>query len=171
MMRVQVLIVPSQIYTDWLYLWWTAYTSHKHGHVYIILKESLKWLPVIGPGMMFFGFIFLSRHWETDKPRFQHRLERLKTKHRDPMAEAGSVAVFDPMWLLIFPEGTTLSDTGRVSSKKWADKLGVDDLKHTLLPRSRGLMFCLQELKGTVDWIYDCTVAYEGAKWVCIFHV
>ncbi|KAK4690495.1 hypothetical protein P7C71_g6307, partial [Lecanoromycetidae sp. Uapishka_2] len=39
---------------------------------------------------------------------------------------------------------------------------GVKNLDHALLPRSTGLHFCLQELKGTVDWVYDCTVAYEG---------
>jgi len=68
----------------------------------------------------------------------------------------------DPMWLIIFPEGTNLSGNTQNGSKKWADSQGVKDLQYALLPRSTGLQFCLQELKGTVDWVYDCTVAYEG---------
>src|SRR3954447_7463876 len=44
-----VLISNHQIYTDWLYLWWIAYTNRLHGHIYIILKEGLKWVPLIGP--------------------------------------------------------------------------------------------------------------------------
>jgi lysocardiolipin and lysophospholipid acyltransferase len=109
--------------------------------------------------MMFFSFLFLARKWETDKPRFQHRLRKLKTAHKGPFS---GTSYLDPMWLLIFPEGTTLSTTGRASSAKWAAKTSVDDLKYTLLPRSRGLQLCLQELAGTIDYVYDCTVAYDG---------
>ena len=35
-------------------------------------------------------------------------------------------------------------------------------MKHQLLPRSTGLRFCLNELKETTEWLYDCTIAYEG---------
>jgi len=37
-------------------------------------------------------------------------------------------------------------------------------MKYTLLPRSTGLFFCLQQLQGTVEWVYDCTIAYEGTR-------
>ncbi|KIV91412.1 hypothetical protein PV10_05954 [Exophiala mesophila] len=154
-----VYVANHQVYTEWLYLWWIAYTSRMHGHIYIILKESLKYVPVLGPGMMFYGFIFMARKWTSDKPRLQHRLEKLKTRHSGPMS--GSAGL-DPMWLLIFPEGTNLSANTKKASKRWADKQGIEDLRHCLLPRSTGLFFCLQQLKGTVDWVYDCTMAYEG---------
>ncbi len=131
-----------------------------HGHVYIILKESLKYIPFIGPGMMFYGFIFMARNWAKDKSRLQHRLQVLnKGSHGGLLS--GSQGL-DPMWLIIFPEGTNLSGNTQNGSKKWADSQGVKDLQYALLPRSTGLQFCLQELKGTVDWVYDCTVAYEG---------
>jgi lysocardiolipin and lysophospholipid acyltransferase len=70
----------------------------------------------------------------------------------------------DPMWLLIFPEGTNLSFNGRRKSKAWSDKSGIPDMRHQLLPRKTGLLFCLDELADTVEWIYDCTVAYEGIQ-------
>lgn len=156
-----VLIANHQIYTDWLYLWWVAYTNNPgmHGHIYIILKESLKWIPLIGTGMMFYGFIFMSRKMAVDRPRMAHRLSKLKTRHADPRT---GKTYLDPMWLLLFPEGTNLSANGRAKSKKWADKVGIRDPEHLMLPRSTGMYFCLQELKGTVDYVYDCTVAYEG---------
>lgn len=155
-----VMVANHQIYTDWLYLWWVAYTNKMHGHVYIILKESLKYIPFIGPGMMFYGFIFMARNWAKDKSRLQHRLQVLnKGSHGGLLS--GSQGL-DPMWLIIFPEGTNLSGNTQNGSKKWADSQGVKDLQYALLPRSTGLQFCLQELKGTVDWVYDCTVAYEG---------
>jgi len=134
-----------------------------HGHLYIILKESLRFIPFLGPGMWFFGFIFMARNWTKDKPRLQSRLEKLKTAHGGPMSGSGKL---DPAWLLIFPEGTNLSDNGRIASKKWADRSGQTDMQHQLLPRSTGTQFCLQELRGTIDWVYDCTIAYEGVAYV-----
>lgn len=158
-----VFIANHQVYTDWLYLWWVSYTSRMHGHIFIILKESLKYLPLLGQGMMFYGFIFLARKWETDKPRLEHRLEKLKTQHTGPMSGPEGL---DPMWLLIFPEGTNLSTNSRKISDKYGAKTGITPLKHMLLPRSTGLFFCLQQLRGTVDWVYDCTIAYEGPPFV-----
>lgn len=132
-----------------------------HGHLYIILKESIKYIPVLGTGMMMYGFIFLSRKWATDKERFQYRLRKLSTRQESAVTGANPKGL-NPMWLLIFPEGTNLSNNGRVASGKWADKNGIPDLRHALLPRSTGLSYCLQELRDSVDYMYDCTVAYEG---------
>jgi lysocardiolipin and lysophospholipid acyltransferase len=155
-----VLIANHQIYTDWLYLWWAAYTSGMHGHIYIILKESLKYVPLIGPAMTLWGFIFMARKWETDQPRLRHRLQKLNARHSGPLA--GEKGALDPMWLLIFPEGTNLSRNTRNQSARWSAKSGIPDVKHCLLPRSTGLQFCLKELDDTVEYLYDCTIAYEG---------
>lgn len=144
-----IMMGNHQLYTDWLYLWWIAYTNKTHGHIYIILKESLKQVPIIGWGMQYYNFIFLSRNWEQDRYKFKKHLDLLK----DPD---------DPMWLLIFPEGTNLSESTREKSAKWAEKTGIPDMKHQLLPRSTGLQFCLQELRPSTNWLYDCTIAYEG---------
>lgn len=144
-----VLMANHQLYTDWLYLWWIAYTNNMHGFIYIILKESLKNIPIVGWGCQFYNFIFLARNWEEDQRRFKKHLDLLNKPN-------------DPMWLIIFPEGTNLSASTREKSKKWAEKNGLQDMKHQLLPRSTGLRFCLNELKDTTKWLYDCTIAYEG---------
>lgn len=162
-----VSLCPAQIYTDWLYLWWVGYANapKMHGYLYIILKESLKYIPIVGPGMMFYGFIFMSRKMAVDQPRMAYRLSKLKTKHTAPDGKK----YLDPMWLLLFPEGTNASQNGRNKSAKWAAKIGVKDPEHVLLPRSTGMYFCLNELKGTVDYVYDCTVAYEGIPYVFFY--
>ncbi|KAF2445440.1 acyltransferase-domain-containing protein [Karstenula rhodostoma CBS 690.94] len=144
-----VLMSNHQLYTDWLYLWWIAYTNGLHGFVYIILKESLKNIPIIGWSAQMYNFIFLARNWEEDQQRFKKALSKLSNPK-------------DPMWLIIFPEGTNLSASTREKSKKWAQKNGLEDMKHQLLPRSTGLKFCLNELKDSTEWLYDCTIAYEG---------
>jgi 1-acyl-sn-glycerol-3-phosphate acyltransferase len=144
-----VLIANHQIYTDWLYLWWIAYCNGMHGRLYIILKESLKKIPVLGWGMQMSQFIFLKRNWEKDKPHMADALAKLNKPS-------------EPMWLMLFPEGTNLAPSTREKSAAWAKKQGMKDMFHTLIPRSTGLQFCLQELHGTTDYLYDCTVAYEG---------
>ncbi|KAF1814547.1 acyltransferase-domain-containing protein, partial [Eremomyces bilateralis CBS 781.70] len=144
-----VMMSNHQLYTDWLYLWWIAYTNKMHGHIYIILKESLKNVPIIGWGMQFYNFIFLSRKWADDKDRFKEQLMPLNKPEV-------------PMWLVIFPEGTNLSAMTRERSKQWASKNGIQDMKHQLLPRSTGLRFCVQNLRKSTEWLYDCTIAYEG---------
>ncbi|KAL9112130.1 MAG: hypothetical protein Q9227_003507 [Pyrenula ochraceoflavens] len=146
-----VLMANHQIYTDWMYLWWIAYTNGMHGRLYIILKESLKRIPVIGWGMQFCQFIFLKRNWDKDKANLSRHLQKLNQPK-------------DPMWLLMFPEGTNLAPNTRKRSKKWAEKNGIADMRHQLLPRTTGLQFCLKELRNTVDYIYDCTIAYEGVQ-------
>ena len=144
-----IMIANHQIYTDWLYLWWIGYTAGMHGRIYVVLKESLKRIPVIGWGMQFSQFIFLKRKWEQDKPRMAAHLQKFNNRK-------------DPMWLMMFPEGTNLADCTREASRQWAEKNGIKDMQHTLLPRSTGLQFILQELRQTVDYVYDCTIAYEG---------
>ncbi|KAI9723882.1 MAG: hypothetical protein M1828_004001 [Chrysothrix sp. TS-e1954] len=155
-----VMIANHQLYTEWLYLWWIGYTSGQHGHIFIVIKESVKYIPILGHGMQLFSFIFLARNWTRDRPRLHHRLQKLNAQHAGPLS--GRPGALDPMWLLIFPEGTNLSKNGRRSSASWAEKNGMADLKHQLLPRSTGLLYCLTELRKTVDWVYDCTIAYEG---------
>jgi lysocardiolipin and lysophospholipid acyltransferase len=156
-----VLIANHQIYTDWMYLWWVGYANRPgmHGHIYIILKESLKHIPILGWGMQFYSFIFMSRKMATDQHRLTYRLNKLKQQKIDPRT---GKKYYDPMWLLLFPEGTNLSNNGRRKSAGWAKKQGLRDPEHVMLPRSTGMFFCLQALRGSLDYVYDCTVAYEG---------
>jgi hypothetical protein len=74
-----VLMANHQLYTDWLYLWWIAYTNNMHGFVYIILKESLRSIPIIGWSAQFYNFIFLARNWEEDQRRFKKALARINS--------------------------------------------------------------------------------------------
>lgn len=142
------------MYNDWVYLWWTAYTASFHGSVYIVLKDSIKYIPIVGFGLRMAGFVFMSRKLKTDQPRLTHRLAQLTRK--DPAGHR------TPMWLLMFPEGTNLSRNGRAASVKWAKRQDIPDLKYQLIPRSTGTYFCLKGLDRTVEWVYDCTLAYDG---------
>ncbi|CAO3660009.1 unnamed protein product [Rhizopus stolonifer] len=66
------------------------------------------------------------------------------------------------MWLLLFPEGTVVSETTRKKSKDYAEKNNVKDNRYTLLPRSTGLRLCATVLKDDVEYLYDFTIGYSG---------
>ncbi|CAG8549673.1 1089_t:CDS:2 [Diversispora eburnea] len=100
-------------------------------------------------GMQFFKFIFLKRNWDADR--------NVLTKTMDRLADSK-----EPLWLLIFPEGTVVSKSARNKSKSYSEKNGLRDLEHLLLPRSTGLHFCTKALRKSVDYIYDLTIGFEG---------
>ncbi|EUC63798.1 acyltransferase [Rhizoctonia solani AG-3 Rhs1AP] len=152
----QVVMMPNhQIYADWWYLWCLAYSMRAHADVLIILKDSLKWIPIVGWGMQFFQFIFLARSWAHDKERLTSHLTRLART-----AAGGKL----PFLLLLFPEGTLVSPNTRPLSAKYAAKTGIQDMQHILLPRSTGLLFCLRTLAPHMPSLklLDVTIAYPG---------
>ncbi|KAI8646247.1 acyltransferase-domain-containing protein [Parasitella parasitica] len=146
-----IMISNHQIYADWIYIWFLAYLSKAHGALKIMLKHSLSQVPIYGMGMKFFEFIFLKRKLEHDKDNIVKNLETAKKRGR-------------PLWLVLFPEGTVISDDTRQKSKEFAAKLHMDDYKFTLLPRTTGLLLCKQTLGDSVEWLYDLTVGYPGIE-------
>lgn len=44
----KVIMSNHQIYNDWLYIWTMLYLGNLHSSIIIILKASLKWVPVGG---------------------------------------------------------------------------------------------------------------------------
>ncbi|EEB08764.1 1-acylglycerol-3-phosphate acyltransferase [Schizosaccharomyces japonicus yFS275] len=143
-----VVIANHQLYSDWVYLWWMAYTSNNHGNIFIMLKDSLKWVPILGWGMQFYRFIFLSRTWQKDQKTMRQRFDKI----RDPKL---------PATLIMFPEGTNLVENTYNRSANYAKKIGVPCPKHLMLPRVRGLFFTLQQLRDTMTYLYDYTICFE----------
>ncbi|KAI8145357.1 acyltransferase-domain-containing protein [Fennellomyces sp. T-0311] len=147
------IIVTSnhQIYADWIYIWLIAFHAKAHGSLKIILKHSLVYLPVFGLGMQIFDFIFLKRKLALDRDTIVNNLERSKRFKI-------------PMWLLLFPEGTVISEDTRKRSKNFAKKNDMSDNRFTLLPRSTGLKLILETLGDDPEWMYDFTIGYSGVK-------
>ncbi|KAI9022501.1 acyltransferase-domain-containing protein [Hyaloraphidium curvatum] len=148
-----VLISNHQALVDWWYLWIVAHQEGKHGDFKIILKESLKFLPVFGWGMWFFEFIFLKRKWAFDKLVLEKATRTIKE-------DTGI-----PCWLLIFPEGKrTVNDPpGVTASKAYAKKIDLSyPYRHVILPKSTGLFYILRQLK--VGALYDLTMAYPRGR-------
>ncbi|KAH7107013.1 acyltransferase-domain-containing protein [Auriculariales sp. MPI-PUGE-AT-0066] len=150
-----VVMSNHQVYNDWSYTWNLLYFCNLHMDIFITLKKSLKWLPVIGWGMQFFRFIFMARSWADDKDTLARELARLGKR---------SEVSDQPLALIVFPEGTLVSKDTRPISKKFADKMGISDGRYTLLPRSTGMLYALRSLSPRVADLHvlDITIAYPG---------
>lgn len=185
-----VMICNHQIYTDWIYLWWLAYTSDFAGRVHIMLKKSLESIPILGFGMSNFNFLFMHRKWSDDRVNLLNTLKELDANARGlgPLAGKGpieidedGVAIWDcksqpsieeknsnsecwPYTFLLFPEGTNLTADTRSKSIKYANKINKTSFKHLLLPHVKGLLVTLKTLKPSIDAVYDVTIGYSGVE-------
>ncbi|EGO00364.1 hypothetical protein SERLA73DRAFT_180941 [Serpula lacrymans var. lacrymans S7.3] len=150
-----VIIANHQVYCDWWYVWCLTYFAGTHKDVFIVLKRSLKWVPILGWGMQFYNFIFLARSWASDRLHLSSQLSKLgkQAQQQDK-----------PLTFILYPEGTLVSRDTRPISKRYADKLGTPDLLNVLLPRSTGLHYSLRSLTPRIPSLrmLDITIIYPG---------
>ncbi|OLY85297.1 putative acyltransferase [Smittium mucronatum] len=143
-----------QAYIDWILLWSLLRLQNLEGSIKIVLKDSLKNIPIIGWGMQYFDFIFLKRNWNKDKETLESHMAKInKSKY--------------PTTLLLFPEGTTFTQNTLTKSLAYAAKT-LPELHHpihVILPRATGIRCCLQSLSSQkTKYLYDVTVAYSGVS-------
>lgn len=158
-----IVIANHQIYIDWVYLWFLAYFNRVGNSVYIIMKESLLKLPILGYGMKNYNFIFLSRKWEHDRTVLTGQLAKIDHYTRNS-TKKGFAARLKKYWLILFPEGTNMSLDRVEKSNDWCDKIGTPRLRNILLPRVKGLYFATTKLSQTTKTIYNVTLGYSGIK-------
>ena len=179
-----VMISNHQIYTDWIYLWWLAYTSNLGGNIYIMLKKSLEAIPMMGYGMTNYGFIFLTRKWSQDRIILRKQLTEIEAgypgkdillfrsnlKYKlepDSRIEAHNISQTSQnraYCFLVYPEGTTMCANGREKAEKYAKKVGREPFRHLLLPHTTGLRFTLSMLNKSINTLYDITIGYSELK-------
>lgn len=73
--------------------------------------------------MQFFGFIFLERSWAADRLNLTSRLSALAAHHMTTTTERAEDD--EPFALIIFPEGTLVSENTVPVSRKYAEKMGL----------------------------------------------
>ncbi|XP_039202455.1 lysocardiolipin acyltransferase 1 isoform X2 [Crotalus tigris] len=95
------------------------------------------------------AFIFIQRKWEEDKHHFGNMLDYFCDIH-------------EPLQLLIFPEGTDLTDETKARSDTFAEKNGLQKYEYVLHPRTTGFTFIVDRLRdgNNLDAVHDITVAY-----------
>lgn len=181
--QYSISISNHQIYTDWIYLWWVAYTSKMGGRVYIMLKKSLQSIPILGYGMTNFKFIFMNRKWAKDRITLSNQLGELDADARGqgPLHGKGPVLIDEegqmqwatlvnekkenwPYNLILFPEGTNFTANTKMKSQNYGAKVGKETFNYVLLPHVTGLRHCIKVLKPSLNILYDVTIGYSGVN-------
>ncbi|KAI4464209.1 1-acylglycerol-3-phosphate acyltransferase-related [Holotrichia oblita] len=133
---------------DWLIGWMTCDRIRMLGNCKAYAKKVIQYMPVLGWCWKFSEFVFLERSFEKDKEVIRRQVTEL-AEHPDPM------------WLLLFPEGTRFTPKKHLASLEFAREKGLPELKHHLLPRTRGFIASLPSMKGKVPAIYDIELAFH----------
>ncbi|KAM0010519.1 putative 1-acylglycerol-3-phosphate O-acyltransferase [Helianthus debilis subsp. tardiflorus] len=144
-----LLIANHRTEVDWMYLWDLALRKGCLGCIKYVLKSSLMKLPIFGWGFHIFEFISVERKWEVDEPI----MRKMLSTFTNPL---------DPLWLAVFPEGTDFTEQKCIKSQKYAAENGLPILKNVLLPKTRGFHACVEILRGSLDAVYDVTIAYKN---------
>nr|XP_033793960.1 lysocardiolipin acyltransferase 1 isoform X1 [Geotrypetes seraphini]XP_033793961.1 lysocardiolipin acyltransferase 1 isoform X1 [Geotrypetes seraphini]XP_033793962.1 lysocardiolipin acyltransferase 1 isoform X1 [Geotrypetes seraphini]XP_033793963.1 lysocardiolipin acyltransferase 1 isoform X1 [Geotrypetes seraphini]XP_033793965.1 lysocardiolipin acyltransferase 1 isoform X1 [Geotrypetes seraphini]XP_033793966.1 lysocardiolipin acyltransferase 1 isoform X1 [Geotrypetes seraphini]XP_03379396 len=144
-----VIIMNHRTRLDWMFLWNCLLRYSYLRLEKICLKSSLKAIPGFGWAMQIAAFIFISRNWEEDKHHFKAMLDYF-------------CDIKEPLQLLIFPEGTDLTENTKSRSDEYAEQNGLQKYDYVLHPRTTGFTFVVQRLiEGqNLDAIHDITVAY-----------
>ncbi|KAF6103976.1 lysocardiolipin acyltransferase 1 [Phyllostomus discolor] len=149
-----VIIMNHRTRMDWMFLWNCLMRYSYLRLEKVCLKASLKSVP--GFGRLFTGwamqaaaYIFIHRKWKDDKSHFEDMIDYF-------------CDIREPLQLLIFPEGTDLTENSKARSNDFAEKNGLQKYEYVLHPRTTGFTFVVDRLREgkNLDAVHDITVAY-----------
>ncbi|XP_008512976.2 lysocardiolipin acyltransferase 1 isoform X2 [Equus przewalskii] len=144
-----VIIMNHRTRMDWMFLW-NCLMRYSYLRVEkICLKASLKSVPGFGWAMQAAAYIFIHRKWKDDKSHFENVIDYF-------------CDIREPLQLLIFPEGTDLTENSKARSNDFAEKNGLKKYEYVLHPRTTGFTFVVDRLREgkNLDAVHDITVAY-----------
>jgi len=146
-----VILMNHHYELDWLYGWMVGDRAGILGNCRVYVKKAIQYVPILGWGWGFSDTPFLARDWEQDQQTIERRLADLQDYP-------------DPVWILLFPEGTRFTKDKYEASKKFAESRGLPVLKHHLVPRTKGFCYTVSHLDPSrVCWVYDVTLGCEQA--------
>ncbi|ODM93352.1 1-acyl-sn-glycerol-3-phosphate acyltransferase gamma [Orchesella cincta] len=137
-----ILLLNHTYEIDWVVGWVICDRVRVLGNARVYLKKILAYVPILGFTWKFQENVFLERNWEKDKKSLGGQLNNL-------------VNYPDPMWITLFPEGTRFTKKKHEASMDVARAKGLPELKHHLLPRTRGFTASIPHLREKVPALYD----------------
>ncbi|CAF2092382.1 unnamed protein product [Rotaria magnacalcarata] len=147
-----IVIMNHKYDIDWLAGWIICQRLGIMQGSKIVGKQSLKLVPIVGWCWIFTESIFLRRIWESDR-------ETLVKDLRKILANYPENYFFN---FLLFCEGTRFTEKKRITSMKTAQEKGLPELKHHILPRTKGFTLLLEGAEDRITGIYDLTVGFKN---------
>lgn len=129
-----VIIMNHRTRMDWMFLWNCLMRYSYLRLQKICLKASLKSVPGFGWAMQAAAYIFIHRKWKDDKSHFEDMIDYF-------------CDIREPLQLLLFPEGTDLTENSMTRSNEFAEKNGLQKYKYVLHPRTTGFTFVVDRLR------------------------
>ncbi|XP_049552296.1 lysocardiolipin acyltransferase 1 isoform X4 [Orcinus orca] len=129
-----VIIMNHRTRMDWMFLWNCLMRYSYLRLEKICLKATLKRVPGFGWAMQAAAYIFIHRKWKDDKSHFEDMIDYFCDIH-------------EPLQLLIFPEGTDLTENSTARSNEFAEKNGLQKYEYVLHPRTTGFTFVVDRLR------------------------
>ncbi|ELU17930.1 hypothetical protein CAPTEDRAFT_172905 [Capitella teleta] len=147
--EASLLLMNHRTRLDWMYLWSVLLRQSGVKMEKIILKTPLKLIPGAGWAMQVGGFLFINRKWEEDKLILDKMLDYYADLNHKTQ-------------ILLFPEGTDLTERTLSYSDRFAAKNGLQPYKFCLHPRTTGFVHLVQQMQCNkhLDAIYDISIAY-----------
>ncbi|XP_031114050.1 1-acyl-sn-glycerol-3-phosphate acyltransferase 2-like [Ipomoea triloba] len=131
---------------DWLVGWVLAQRAGCLGYALAVIKKAISYIPVLGWSMWFSSYIILERRWAKDESTLKAGFQELKNFPR-------------PFWLALFPEGTRFTQAKLRAAQEYAASAGLPVPKNVLIPRTKGFVLAVNQLRSFVPAIYNMTVA------------
>ncbi|KAK9273958.1 hypothetical protein L1049_018770 [Liquidambar formosana] len=131
---------------DWLVGWVLAQRSGCLGSALAVMKKSLQFLPIIGWSMWFSDYVFLERNWAKDENTLKSGFQRLEDFPQ-------------PFWLGLFVEGTRFTQAKLLAAQEYAASAGLPVPRNVLIPRTKGFVSAVSNMRSFVPAIYDITIA------------
>lgn len=145
-----VILMNHHYELDWLFGWMVADRASILGNGRVYVKKMLQYIPIIGWAWKLSDVVFLERNWEKDKDNLAKKLNQL-------------LDYPSPVWILLFPEGTRMSKEKHAASQEFAVSRGLPELKHHLIPRTKGFSFTVSRLDpARIKVLYDVTLVAGG---------
>ena len=141
--RRVVFISNHRTRLDWMFLWSLFGRYRMLFYLRIVLKAGMRKAPIFGWVMESLGYIFLSRsskNWKSDSKYFTRSMRVACKTDRNTC-------------VLIFPEGSDLSESNLAKTNEWARKNGFEKMKksYTLHPRVKGFRVMLDAAVNEID--------------------
>lgn len=153
----RALVICNHIGNEWIHFFSFAFRKGCIASVKYVLKDSLKWIPVLWVGYLEdFFFIKRSAGKNVRDNTIHYIADRCES-----IVENGV-----PFWLVLFPEGTWLApgyEYLKDKSNEFAVKAGYPPMQNVVFPRSGAFCAALNKMRTTVnkcDAVYDITLAY-----------
>ena len=148
--RPTLIIMNHRCRFDWLFLWCFLLRRGSLTKERIILKKGIAKIPFFGWAMDFVLFLFVHRNWSDDEKAIT---DMINFYHDTSL----------PVQLLLFPEGSNLSDLNKQKDRQFAEKNGLCVNEYVMHPRTKGFVHCVKQLRKRKEIdICDISVGYVG---------